>query len=109
MDINTAFKLARIAERARTLLHEDGYMARPSPETGIFFIYQKGASIADYVVDANTEFCSCRCWEEMKTCKHLQAVEAMLREEDEQIRRWEADEYGRLAMQSDAAEHFIGV
>ncbi len=73
--------LASIARRAETLLTEGGYKVETAWE-GLYHVL--GPQGQHYMVVSDTildNHCDCKAFAEYETCKHLQAVELMLRDE----------------------------
>jgi len=83
--MNNEARLARtyaaITARAETLFN-NGYTALRSRVAGLFYITSPAGD--EYQVNLGTALgtqCDCPAFEKYATCKHLQAVELMLRDE----------------------------
>lgn len=73
--------LANITRRAETLLTTGGYKVETAWK-GLYHVHgpqgQHYMVVSDTVLDSH---CDCKAFGEYETCKHLQAVEMMLRDE----------------------------
>jgi hypothetical protein len=105
MNINTARTLANIVDRAKTLF-QTGYTFEKNTNYPESYVVENLAG-ALYFVNIKHETCTCEAFEHFDACKHLLAVKEEVRRDDAMCAAFEENEFGRFAMESDAAEHFI--
>jgi|GEM_PF-5992860 hypothetical protein len=77
--------LATTRLRAETLFL-DGYMATPTAAPGVYHVHQpegvalKPGQKPHYRVDVTNQTCDCRAFGRLRACKHLDALNARVRE-----------------------------
>lgn len=96
--INEARTLANIAKRAETLFDaESGYTYERFADCATrYFVENPEGDL--YLVDTESEFCSCMAFEQHNICKHLLAVQAEETREAEQVARLEFEHEARYYM-----------
>lgn len=104
-NINIARTLANIADRAKTLF-QSGYTFEQNTNYPESYIVESPEGRLHFV-NLHRGTCTCESFEHYDTCKHLLAVREEVKKEDAMWAAFEENDFGRFAMESDAAEHMI--